>query len=361
MKNKGIPYRKFNDNDYIGVRIFSRFLNFFCQCSKTVLIITFIALVIISFVLIYALCNLIIVKDVQKELKKLYNQDFIIIEDYGKEDAKTKGLYLLAPKYNKNIIFKAYNRAESLGYNDYADQSVKYYYENCENKELLDGFEIEQSYYSYEDVNDFLHYTIIAHIKSYSEIENVTEKAYKLAQYFISKDSKMPSAIVLENKSLDYHYFLMYNTQNTLEEEIYAAKYEYILKTKNNGEIPQEDFDNIFAPQELVIYINGHNIIGDNGNQVTANYNAIEKKYYINNIYATLQQIDNVEITKIDFLGKIKNIRYNNKTYKVKEKRKDSRSRNSIYLDDNLEDFFEVFNATVQYNFDNEMVYVTIN
>lgn len=353
MEKDTNAYKKFDNNDYKNVRLFSKLFNAVAHLSFSSLILLFIGITIFAFVSIYVLCGMVIIKDVTKELKKVYDQDFVIVEDFGKNDSKVKGLYIVAPKYNKEITFKVLNRTESIGYNDYADQRIKYYFEHCEDKNLTKDFYIEQEYLKYEDIDGFLHYTVMISVNEYNEVAKKVEKAYNLARYFFSKDNKMTGAIVLENASINYHYFLQYSTQNSLEQEISSAQYYYMQKSNNENSSEN-------PPEILTLYINGSIIAGNGNKPIEVIYEPVEKVYNIINPTAVLNQMENVEIEKISFWGEIKQIKYNGKKYKVQEEIKNSKKKNTIYLYNSLEDFFEVFDSKIVYDYLNKCVYVTI-
>ena len=63
-----------------------------------------------AFVYLYALLGAYTPKKVLKSLKEEYRgEKFEIIESYGTEKENDRGLYILAPKKNKDIKFKMYN------------------------------------------------------------------------------------------------------------------------------------------------------------------------------------------------------------------------------------------------------------
>ena len=218
------------------VKIFSNIISHITKFITSLSIGTFIAIFIAAFVLIYAYFYIALPKNVLKSLEELYDgEKFEIVEDFGAKNGHSRGLYIVSPKKNKNIQFKMYNTNQVRSDNDYSAQRTKYYIEHCEDKELLNGIQIEEFTFDYKDV-EFLHYTLKIEVKDYNELDEAVEKAYKLAKYLHSQDPKMFESIFLNLKNLGASFITIpCDTENTLEEEINRAKQEYLKALEENN------------------------------------------------------------------------------------------------------------------------------
>ena len=321
-----------------------------------------IAVLILAFITIYALFYIVTPKNVLKSLEESYGEKFEIIEDFGAKDSNSKGLYIVSPKSNKNIQFKMYNSNQVRNDNDYTSQRIKYYIEHCENKELLDEIRIDENYVEYKGIK-FLRYSLNIELNDYSEIDEKTEKAYKLAKYLHSQDSKIDSPIFLQIRDMVSVITVNCNTEKSLDEEIYSIKYGYIQTLYDNNKkeelqrIGQDEINKIWKPQYLQLIVNEKETIGK------VSYNLKDKKYYlvnITNIFKQLERLNKIEILKIDvFSQDIKKIKYNNKTYKVKQGSSDGKNKNDvIYRDENIEDIFKKLNLEIRYDYPNQKIYI---
>lgn len=318
-----------------------------------------------AFVYLYALVGAYAPKKVLKSLKEEYRgEKFEIIDSYGVEKENDRGLYIISPIKNKNIQFKMYNSTKYKNEDDYSSQRMKYYCEHCEDKSLLEDFSIEEYMVNSNNV-EFLHYSLIMQINDYNEIPNKVKKIYDLVNYFISKDDKMFEAIFLQNKYIDYYFFINCDTQKTLEQEIYRAKYDYISKLKKQNqieklnEIGKEEIDSIWKPEKLVLVVNGKEITLGNDIVASVQYDSNNNEYYLSYPNEVFKKIDSIEILTID-MGNIKKIRYKNKVYKVKEEPKSKRKDNEIYLYDTIEQIFNKFSEKIEFDYENEKVYITL-
>lgn len=329
---------------------------------RLLVVLMYVGFIVGAFIYLYALIGVYAPKKVLKSLKEEYRgEKFEIIDSYGVEKENDRGLYIISPIKNKNIQFKMYNSTKYKNEDDYSSHRVKYYYEHCEDKSLLEGFYVEEDTITNDKI-DFLHYTVLMQLNDYSEIESKVEKIYNLAKYFISKDDKMFEAIFLENKNMNYHFFINCDTANTLEQEIYKAKYEYMSKLNQLGklsEISQDEIDKIWKPEKLVLVVNGNEITLGNNIVASVQYDSNNSQYYLSYPNEVFKKIDSIEILSID-MGNIKKIKYKNKVYKVKEEPKSKRKDNEIYLYDTIEQIFNKFSAKIEFDYENEKVYITL-
>ncbi|MFQ9263800.1 MAG: hypothetical protein ACLR44_01725 [Clostridia bacterium] len=164
--------------------------------------------------------------NVKKHLKEVYRgQKFVVVEDYGKNINMDNGEYLMSPNNNKNIVFKIYRKSTNV-YNDYSENRLKYYIENCEDKSLVDCLCIEQGT-RFEYGVEFLKYDVFIDVNSYDQIEEACTKAYKIVEYLMKKDKRMYETVTVRNKSINYYHSFRCNELGSLEYEIDNAKKQY--------------------------------------------------------------------------------------------------------------------------------------
>ena len=343
-------------------KYFDKFMNFGIKSISIVSIGIGIVALVVAFITIYALFYVAAPKNVLKSLKELYGEEFEIVEDFGAKDSKSRGLYILSPKSNKNIKFKMLNTTQYRNDNDYSAQRTKYYVEHCEDKTLLDGVKVDETTYTYQGV-EFLHYTLFIELNDYDEIEEKTEKAYKLAKYLHSQNNKMNEGIFLDMTNVTVSLITINcDTQKSLEEEIKSVKYDYIQTLYENNKkeelqkIGQEEINKIWKPKYLQIVVNEKETTGK------VSYNLEDKKYYIVNISRLFEQLDKIEILKTDmFSQEVKKIKYKGKVYKIKEGSNNGKNANDvIYTEENIDDILKKLNCQIVYDYSNKKIYITM-
>lgn len=323
------------------------------------------AIIAIALLFIYTLFSRVAPKNTVKYLKQVYGgEKFEIVEDYS--DRNGKGLYILNPKSNKNIKFKAYNGGSGIK-DDYSAQRLKYYIENCEDKTLLEDFNLEEKQEICEN-EEFLQYNVNIKINNYDELKEKVQKVYQLVKYLNSKDKRMYESITIINYDMNYYFSIQCYTTRSYEQELCEAKYKYIntLKENNNqkelDKIGQKEIKEIWKLQSLLLIINGKQMKLYNDGQARVFYAQEDKKYHMSGTDVILQQIEPIEILKKSKLtGSVTKIKYNNKEYKVKQSSSNGKTKNNvIYSGGTLEEFLEKFDSEVVYDYENEKVYVTI-
>ena len=372
-KNKEyINFEEFNGKYKKKFDNFNRIITFGFKSVTITSIGIGIAVLIFAFITIYALFYIVTPKNVLKSLEELYDgEKFEIVEDFGAKDSNSRGLYIVSPKKNKNIQFKMLNTTQVRSDNDYSDQRTKYYIEHCENKELLQDIQIDETTVDYKGI-EFLRYSLGVELNDYFEIEEKTEKAYKLAKYLHSKDSKMFEGIGINAKNFMSLISVRADTEKSLEEEIYSVKYNYIEQlheaiknpalshNANNKQelqdIGQEEIDKIWKPKYLQIVVN------EKETAEKVQYNLEDKKYQIVNISRFFKQLDKIEILKTDiFSQEVKKIKYNNKTYKIEQGLNYGKNKNDIiYTEENIDDIFKKLDSKIIYDYSNKKVYITM-
>ena len=357
----------FNKNKIKEMNIFSKTFNFATKSISSIIVIIFIIALILAMAYIYTLFATVAPQNTSKYLQKIYRgEKFEVIEDYSQKNSNGKGLYILSPKSNKEIIFKAYNGGSGIK-DDYSAQRLKYYIQNCENKSLLEDFDAQESTETTENIQ-FLKYSINTKINDYYEIENKVKETYELAKYLHQKDDKMYEPINIVNWDISYYFSIQCDLSRTLEQEIYRAKYVYIsnLKQNNNQEIlnkiGNEEISKIWKPETLLLFINGKQMKLYNDGQAMVYYRPENKNYYMSGGDVILQQIEQIEVLETGKMsGFVKKIKYKDKEYKVKQSSDNGTGKsNVIYISGTLEEFLEKFDSEINYDYDNGKVFVTI-
>ena len=360
--------KEFIPKDYKKTEIFTKIVSKIASSIFSIFIIIFIIGFLISLIFINNLLGNYASVDVKKRLQESYRgQKFVVVEDYGKEIEKDNGLYLMSPKNNKNIVFKVLKDNISFE-DDYSENRLKYYIENCSDKNLINCLNIEQGTKKRQDT-EFLNYEAFIDIENYNEIEEKCKHAYKVVEYLEEQDKTMYEAITLRNKDIGYYYSVRCNELLSIEKEMYKAKYTYIdtLKDKNNKEelnkISKEEIEDNWKPKELEIILNGENVKLYNGENAKYIYYLNDQEYKIAGIgNILLKNIDSVEILKIsnstDF---VKRIKYKNKIYKVKQDDTSKQNKDdTVYISGTLEEFIEKFDADIKYDLENRKVYINV-
>ena len=88
----------------------------------------------------------------------------------------------MSPKDNKNIVFKIYKDIKYM-VNDYSENRLKYYIENCNDKSLIKGLNIEEGIKTEHDT-EFLRYEVYIDIENYKQLENACNKDIQNSQIF---------------------------------------------------------------------------------------------------------------------------------------------------------------------------------
>lgn len=338
----------------------NKFVNFGIKSVLIACICLGLAVVIFAFVSIYALFSVLAPNNVLKSLKEIYGEEFEIVEDFGAKDAKSRGLYIVSPKNNKDIKFKMLNTTKYRNDNDYSAQRTKYYIECCEDKTLLEGVNVDEETFTSEGV-EFLHYTLSIELNDYDEIEEKTEKAYKLAKYLYSQNNKMNEPIFLDVKDMISLISVHCDTDKSLDEEIKFVRYDYIQtlyvndKKEELQKIGQNEINKIWRPEYLQLIINGKETT------VIVVYNSEDKIYQILNIPRFLNQLDGIEILKkAMFSQEIKKIKYNGKEFKIVKGSNDGKNNDDvIYTEENADDIFRKLNCEAMYDYSNKKLYIT--
>ena len=358
-----IKEKKLLENAQKHITIFSKVVSFFIKITLVSAILIGLAVIIIAFVKVYASLSVVAPKNVLKSLEEEYDgEKFEIIEDFGAKDSSSRGLYIVSPKSNKNIQFKMLNTTKFINEDDYSAQRTKYYIEHCKDKKLLEGVKVDENTVTSQGV-EFLHYTLFIELNDYDEIEEKTEKAYKLAKYLHSQDSRMFEPIFLDMTTVNVSLITINcNTEKSLEEEIYSAKYKYIqtLDANNKKEemqkIGSKEINKIWKPEYLQLIVN------EKATTVKTQYDLEDKEYHIVNITNFFEQIDKIEIAeKNTFSKEIEKIKYNGKTYQIKQGQNSGKNENNIiYTEEGINSIIEKFNGSIKYDYYDKKIYVTM-
>lgn len=365
ISNEKTNVGTFDKKSIKGAEIFSKIFNFITKSISITTVTIIIAVIAIAVLFVYTSFARVAPKNTVKYLKQVYGgEKFKIIQNYSNNNGK--GLYVLSPKSNKNIKFKAYNKANGI-HDDYSAQRLKYYIDNCEDRSLIEGFNIEEKKEKYEN-EEFLQYNINIELNNYNELNEKVHKVYQLAKYLNLKDNKMFESISIIEKDINYYFSIQCYTSRSYEEELNEAKYKYIntLKESNNQKelekIGQKEINEIWKPESLLLIINGKQMKLYNDGQARVFYVREDGKYYMSGTDVILQQIEPIKILKKSkLLGTVKKLEYNNKKYKVNSSSgKDKNKSNVIYTGGTLDKFLEKFDSEVTYDYENEKVYVII-
>lgn len=323
-------------------------------------------LIIISIILgiTYFLISAFLFKDLYSpdlltELKRKYNEDFVIISHIEKDDHIN--IYKISPKDNKDIIFNAYQRITSIQ-DDYRNSVIKYYLEKYEQQNYIYGIEKKDSTYSlpnYKDVK-FLDFDFWINVSRYEDIKEATTQIYNIKN-FISQYVKADTIFTLNGKiKIDnYKSPVSYTNEDTLENLIYEEKYYYINYLKENNldisSIDNNEIENIWRPQELKIVVDDKMLTNTDTRPLLDNsiaiYNPKTKEYDLNliNILENTKYIKKITNEK----GFLDGLIYKGKQYFINKN-----TSNSLSNDCNTKTLSETLNLTVKYDYNKKLLYI---
>ena len=239
-KEMNVDIKQFKPKDTKKAKTFSLLINLTSRSMFAILAVFFTLVVLGVIFWFYGHVEQYLPRDVIKELKHIYNgEKFEIIEDYSTttKQGNKRGLYVVSPQNNKNIKFNVFSRGASM-MDDYSAQRFKYYVESYPDKEFLKEFNIEEKTEVYENYGntEFLQYKVSINVNNYDEIEEKVVKLYKLSNYIRNQNDKIYDNISLINSDIKYWIPISCNTNDSLEDIISNAKYQYTeaLKRKES-------------------------------------------------------------------------------------------------------------------------------
>lgn len=221
-----------------------------------------------------------------------------------------------------------------------------------------------RSKYQNTEINDV---RIEVNIPNYFEFEKSLEALYNLDKYLLQNLTKdIKNGNLYWNFYINLNDFKMQISSNymkiPLNDYIFKGKNEYInyLHTEKieDKNVPVEDYNSFYYPNELKIYINGkqirHNSMIKTAKTVEFD---IERKEYKVTMYEIAESIPTLDEVNISSQNTITSIVYNGKTYyldySLDNVKKDKIP--SIWTMSMLEEFF---NVDISYDFDKQEIYL---
>ncbi len=297
--------------------------------------------------------------DLLTELNRKYNEKFVIISQIEKDDHIY--LYKISPKNNKEIVFNAYQRITAIQ-DDYRATAIKYYLENYEKENSIQGLEEKENMYSLinnEDIK-FLDFDFWININGYKDIEPSTSTIYNIKKY-ISQYVSTDDVFTLNGKIKKDGYTspVSYTDKDELDNLIYEEKYYYINYLKENNlslsGITSEDIENIWKPQKLKIIVDGKILTNTDNRPLLDNsyatYNPKTKEYD----FSLINILENTnKVKKItDEKGNIEEILYNGQRYTI-----NGNKSNSLSNESNTKVIKEKLNINIKYDFKDYKLYI---
>lgn len=279
-------------------------------------------------------------KDLVKSLSQNYNMEVMMVSKVEKEITE----YIMAPKENLEITFKAIRNSATSYQDDYTDQSQKYFFEKWDspNKNI---FQIEDSI-----KEGFLEYSMYIEIKQYTQLE----KAVKEISNFISYTGKwyQPSWMIYlkvqDNRIVtDYHSGMSAEDR----ENEYKRRYvNYVMKNSLEQEIPEQMLERYWRPDHLTVILNGEKLESKDIFGYYMSY--FDGAYFL--------PLDNIFLEKIPELtmGKSKTFTYKEKTYTITSNT--NLNKNELAYNATKEDVENVFQANIQMDYQQEQVIIQI-
>ena len=354
---------KYNENlanqfNKKGIDSFVSILHYFWKLLKFLIIISVI-LGIAYFLISAFLFRDLYSPDLLTELKRKYNEDFVIISHIEKDNHIN--IYTISPQNNKDIIFNAYQRITSIQ-DDYRNSVIKYYLKKYEQQNYINGIEEKDSTYSLPNCKDveFLDFDFWINVSRYEDIEEATTQIYNIKN-FISQYVKTDTIFTLNGKiKIDnYKSPVSYTNADTLENLIYEEKYYYINYLKENNldtsSINNNEIKNVWKPQELKIVVDDKILTNTDTRPLLDNsiaiYNPKTKEYDLNlvNILENTKYIEKITNEK----GFLDGFIYNGKQYSINKN-----TSNSLSNDCDTKVLSETLNLTIKYDYNKKLLYI---
>lgn len=305
-----------------GIDTIVNVMHYIWKFLKKIIILAIIVGFIIFFIAMYLFKDQYS-PDLLTELERKYNEKFVIISQIEKDDHVY--LYRISPQNNKEIIFNAYQRITAVQ-DDYRATAIKYYLENYEKENNIQGLEKKEDMYTLinnEDV-EFLDFDFWININNYEDIEVATNTIYNVKRY-ISQYVNTDDVFTLNGKIKKEGYTspVSYTDKDELDNLIYEEKYYYINYLKENNlslsGISSKDIENIWKPQKLKIEVDGKDLINTDNRPLLDNsyatYNPKTKEYDFSliNILENTNKVEKIT----DENGNLKEILYNEQRYTI--------------------------------------------
>ena len=296
--------------------------------------------------------------DMLGEMNGKYNEKFEIVSSDVNEIGS--GTYILSPKNNKEIKFNA-SKKGSYTKDDYRETIIKYYTEKYVKENNITNIKIAESIINdpLYHKTDFLQYDFWFEIQSYNDIENIVRTLYNIESYICQNvPSKDMFTLGGKIRSNNYISKVQYNGHSQLDSLLYQEQYSYINYFKENNistqDISNDELQRIWKPEKLKIIINNKELENSDKRKLMDNsfavFNLELKDYdlYLPHIVEYVESIEKLEDNII---------KYNGKTYKIEG---DNYTDKNISYQCSIMKLQEIFNAKVDYDYNNKKIYINI-
>ena len=296
--------------------------------------------------------------DMLGEMNGKYNEKFEIISSDVNEIGS--GTYLLSPKNNKEIKFNA-SKKGSYTKDDYRESIIKYYTEKYVKEHQITNIKISESKINdpLYHKTDFLQYDFWFEIQSYKDIENVVTSLFNIESY-ICQNVSSKDMFTLGGKIRKNGYIskVQYNGHSQLDSLLYQEQYSYINYLKENNistqDISNDELQRIWKPEKLKIIINNKELENSDKRKLMDNsfavFNLEIKDYdlYLPHLVEYIESIEKLENNVIKYKGK---------TYKIEG---NTYTDKNISYQCNITKLQEIFNAKIDYDYDNKKIFIYI-
>ncbi len=297
--------------------------------------------------------------DMLGEMNGKYNEKFEIISSDVNEIGS--GTYLLSPKNNKEIKFNA-SKKGSYTKDDYRESIIKYYTEKYVKEHQIINIKISESKINdpLYHKTDFLQYDFWFEIQSYKDIENVVTSLFNIESY-ICQNVSSKDMFTLGGKIRKNGYIskVQYNGHSQLDSLLYQEQYSYINYLKENNistqDISNDELQRIWKPEKLKIIINNKELENSDKRKLMDNsfavFNLEIKDYdlYLPHLVEYIESIEKLENNVIKYKGK---------TYKIEG---NTYTDKNISYQCNITKLQEIFNAKIDYDYDNKKIFIHID
>ena len=292
--------------------------------------------------------------DTLQYLKNQYNKTFVI--ESKDVNNKKDGTYIVYPKDNPEI--KVTLTRYRYRYTDnYIEKLIEYCYNKEKDTELFSGFNLIK-----KDSQPGV--VLEKEVYNVSELKSTAGQIYDLKLYFKDQCYNLQYNAPIRMKYKDYVAYLWIQDAGGNRENLEKkAIRDYISYLKANNyslkEISDEDLENWF-PEKLAIKINGEFIKDFSGENNYETFINVEKQEHTIFLYQVLEHINGVTVLKKSH-GSISEFEYNGNEYIISNGKKPwFRKITPINSALTMDEFKEIFNATIELDYENEIVNIKL-
>lgn len=328
-------------------------LGFSLSVPFTIVIISIMIFLVLFLHEFYILTRDITTFDTTKILENRYGKKFIVTKEINIIDDKGNGLYEVAPKKNKDLIFLAYKTGSTV-FSDYEDYLIKkYVIEYINSKNITNIKYCDSSFIQYD--TNFFKFSYGITIENFNELEDACKELNDLHKYLEKKMSKLlkdhNANFTGYIKKEDWTYYLCNTQHSSLNEFVLDAQYQYSKFFRTES----PEISSIYKPENLEIEVNGNKVEHSHISAGYATYNTNISEYEVH-IFEILEYTSNIKIQSDSYS---KYIIYGGKKYKFHYTNNILKNNDIPYLC-RMSYIEKIFNSHIEYDYNNLILKIKI-